>query len=96
MAEICSVNTTVIFVIGIITLLITLTLCPIQNVNKLISPKKKRIFRIYSLIYIWVYLIIVGYLYSIHSSFLRIMVSMLVMINILTIGGKIDYEKNKE
>lgn len=96
MAEICSLNTTIIVVISITTLLITLTLCPIQNVNKLISLKKKRIFRIYSLIYIWVYLLIIGYLYSIGSPFLGIMISMLVMINILTVGGKIDYEKNKE
>lgn len=96
MANICLVNTTTIFVVSIITLLITSILCPIQNVNKLISSKKKRIFRIYSLIYIWVYLLIIIYLYSIDSSFLGMMISMLVMINILTIGGKINYEKNKE
>lgn len=96
MANICLVNTIIIFAVSIITLLITSILCPIQNVNKLISPKKQRIFKIYSLVYICVYLLIVIYLYFTDSSFLGIMISILIIINILTIGGKINYEKNKE
>lgn len=84
------------FVIGIMTLLITWTICPIQNTNKFISSQKKRIFRIYSFAYIWVYLLIIVYLFSTDSPFLDVMVSMLVIIDMLTLGGKVEYEKNKE
>lgn len=57
MSELYSVNVMGIYIVSIATLLITWLLCPVQNVNKLISDKKKRIFRIYSLIYVWLYLL---------------------------------------
>lgn len=95
-AKLYLVNVIGIYIVSIATLLITWSLCPVQNVNKFISDKKKRIFRIYSLIYVWVYILIIVCLYSIDSLFLGSMVSMLVIIDILTIGGKIDYEKNKK
>lgn len=96
MIEAHSFNIVEVLIISILTLLITSIMCPIQNINKLISSKKKKVFKIYTLIYIYIYLFVVVYLFSIGSSYLDVLISMLVIINILTIGGKIDYEKNKK
>lgn len=45
MIEVHSFNIVEVFIISIITLLITLIMCPIQNINKLISSKKKKILK---------------------------------------------------
>lgn len=82
-----------IFMIQLISFLITLTCCPVQNVNKPVSQRKYQIFKKYSLIYISLYIVIIDCLFIINNHYINFMTCTLVTIQILTLGGKIDYEK---
>ncbi len=81
--------------IEIIGLIIIGTLCPIENVNKTVSTKKRKIFKRYSIIYTIIYLSIMNYLFYIHHFLGNTLVVFFIVINILIIGGKWDYEKHK-
>ena len=73
-----------------------LALGPVDNVNKVASKKKKDVFIRYSKIVLIIYLTIIAALFHIHNGYLDIMVYIFIVINLLMLGGKIDYEKSKK
>lgn len=73
-----------------------LALGPVDNMNKVASKKKKDVFKRYSKIVLIVYLTIIAALFHIHNGYLDIMVYIFIVINLLMLGGKIDYEKSKK
>ena len=64
--------------------------------NKVASKKKKDVFKRYSKIVLIIYLTIIAALFHIHNEYLDIMVYIFIVINLLMLGGKIDYEKSKK
>lgn len=85
-----------VMLIGIIGLFITYLYCPIENINKLLSFQKKKIFKKYSLIYIIIYVLLMIYMIYLNWLYINFLMNTFIIINILTIGGKLDYEKYKE
>lgn len=73
-----------------------LALGPVDNMNKVASKKKKDVFKRYSKIVLIIYLTIIAALFHIHNGYLDIMVYIFIVINLLMLGGKIDYEKSKK
>lgn len=85
-----------IIILSILFLIIVLICCPVENKKKQISQLKRERFKKYSCIYVVTYISIMFCLYILNSKYIQIMIYILIIINLLIIGGKIDYEKTKE
>lgn len=83
-------------ILEILSVIITYIFCPVQNINKTLSPRKYNKFKVYSMIYIFTYICLVNILYVFHFQYRDIFIYMLLLIQILTIGGTCDYEKSKK
>lgn len=84
---------TSVILIGTIGLFITYLYCPIENINKPLSFQKKNIFKKYSLIYVMIYVLLMIYMTYVDWIYINFLINTFIIINILTIGGKLDYEK---
>lgn len=71
-------------------------LAPVDHVNKVASVKKRQVYKLYSRITLLIYLIIMAALFNWHSRYLDIFIYIFIVINILLVKGKIDYEKLKK
>lgn len=85
-----------IFGLSIISIITTVFLSPIENVNKILSIKKKKLYKVYSMLYSLIYINIMLILYYLRSQYLGIIFWCLILINILTIGGRLTYEEYKK
>lgn len=71
-------------------------LAPVDHVNKVASVKKHQVYKMYSRITLLVYLIIMAALFTWHSSYIDIFIYIFIVINLLLVKGKMDYEKLKK
>lgn len=77
-------------------IIITCICCPVQNIKKELSRSKQIYFKKYSIMYIFVYLLILNTLYYTNNEYVNMFIYIFVIINLLTMGGVVDYEKHKE
>lgn len=85
-----------IILIELLSLMLVYKLCPVENVNKFLSLKKKQIFKKNSLVYISIYSLMIIILYMNKVSYFNIFINTLIIIDLLIVGGKRDYEKCKD
>lgn len=85
-----------IILIEVLSLILVYMFCPVENVNKLLSLKKKQIFKKYSLLYISIYSLMIIILYMNKISYFNIFINTFIIIDLLIAGGKRDYEKCKD
>lgn len=84
-----------IILLEIFSLINTWKLAPVQNIAKNISFKKKQIFKKYSLLYIFIYSTIINFIYQFNIN-INWFICLLIAIQILLVGGELDYEKSCE
>ncbi len=86
------ININQLIFIEILGLLVTIFNCPIDNINKKCTLKKRKIFKGYSVFYITIYIIIMNIMFLFHINYIQIIIYIFININILTLGGRLNYE----
>lgn len=80
--------------IEILGFFITYYNCPIDHVNKVISIKKKNIFKKHSILFISVYIVLINIFYFKNNNYTSLLIVIFINIQFLTIGGRLDYYKD--
>ena len=78
-----------------ISLITVSKLCPIENINKKLSPNEKKHFHKYSVIYILILNFFILLLWYINSMYVNFFINLLVILNLSILGGYISYELSK-
>ena len=90
------VSWVILLFIEMIGLLITVFLCPVENVNMRLSDVKKTIFNKYSIMYVFILINIINVMFIFDYKYVNIFIYIFMIIHILTVGGVVDNGKDNE